>query len=441
MTIRTTRALRVLSPVAFVAAAGVALTGCAGSASADPATYVYEPGEEVVELEFWSAAVEDVNAEMAEMFNETRGEELGIRVNVTYQGDYFETEQKVYAAQLADTMPNVFVDEVGMTKGFQEGGVALNLTPYLEANGIDDEDFQIGATGNLYIDGDMYALPYMRSVPVMYVNGALLEDYGFDAEGPETLAEMDEILRTISADTGEPAMVLPNYDLWVLEALMYSYGDAAVLSEDFDSSNLDDPGAVATAAWLGDLIDAGAVRHTGPTELQEFIASVTAPTTAVTLTSSGAIQTLQGMAGEAGIDLTVALFPAGEDDNRGVSVGGSNLYVADTGTDEEKAAAFEFARWATDTEQAAYTSAATGYVAVRESSQDTELLQETFAANPAYEVATEQLSYGRTRPMGASYTEIQQLIIERLAALWADGGDPEQAMADLSAEVDEILNR
>ena len=78
---------------------------------------------------------------------------------------------------------------------------------------------------------------------------------------------------------------------------------------------------------------------------------------------------------------------------------------------------------------------------MRESSQDTELLQETFAANPAYEVATEQLSYGRTRPMGESYTEIQQLIIERLAALWADGGDPEQAMADLSAEVDEILNR
>jgi sn-glycerol 3-phosphate transport system substrate-binding protein len=429
-----------LAPLALGAAAVVALAGCSTGSAAAPASFVYEPGEETVELEFWSAAVEGVNTEMVENFNSTRGEELGIHVNVTYQGDYFETEQKVYAGQLANTLPNVFVDEVGMTKGFAEGGVTLDLTPYLEANDMTDEDFQIGATGNLYVDDAMYALPYMRSVPVMYVNRALLEQYGFDPEGPKNLDELTEVLTTISAATGEPALTLPNYDLWVMEALFYSYADLPVLAED-GTSNLDEPGMIDTVAWIGELIDAGAVRHTGPAELQQFYAAISNPHTAISLTSSGGIQSFRKLASEAGIDLGISLFPAGEDDTRGVSVGGSNLYVTDTGTDQQKAAAFEFARWATDTDQAAFSSAETGYIAVRKSSQDTELLKQTFAENPAYAVAAEQLTYGRTRPMDESYTEIQQLIIERIGTMWAQGQDPETVMTDLSAEVDEILAR
>lgn len=432
---------RRIAPVAAAATAVALLAGCGSSASAGPETFLFEPADEIVEIEFWSAAVEDVNQEMVEQFNTTRGEELGIQVNVTYQGDYFETEQKVYAAQLADTMPHVFVDEVGMTASFADAGVTLELDPYLEAHEMDDADFQIGATDNLYVDGVMHALPYMRSVPVMYVNRGLLEQHGFDPSGPDTLDEMAEILRTVSAETGKPSLYLANYDLWVMEALWHSHGGVSVLNEDETASNLAEPGAIATATWLAELIDDGAVRHLGPADVQELFSAFGDPDMAFSLTSSGAIQSAQGLAAQAGIDLGVELFPAGENDQRGVSVGGSNLYVTTAGTDQERAAAFEFARWATDTDQAAFASAATGYVAVRESSQDTELLQQTFAENPAYAVATEQLSYGQARPMADSYTEIQQLIIERIGTMWAQGEDPSEAMTALAAEVDAILAR
>lgn len=430
--------------IALAAASTVALTaliaGCASGGAADAGTYTYTPGEETVEVEFWSAAVEGVNQEMVDNFNATRGEELNIHVTVTYQGDYVETEQKVYSSQVADTLPGVFVDEVGMTASFADAGVTLNLDPYLAANDMDDEDFQIGATDNLYVDGEMYALPYMRSVPVMYVNSSLLEQYGFDPAGPQTLEELDEVLRTISAATGEPAMVLPNYDFWVMEALIYSYSGLPVIAED-GTSNMGEQGVVDTVAWLGDLIDAGAVKPLGATEIQDFYTALSSPNNAISLTSSGGIQSFQALAADAGIDLTVSLFPAGDDDSRGVSVGGSNLYVVDTGTDQEKAAAFEFAKWATDTEQAAFASASTGYIAVRKSSQETDTLQAVFEENPAYEVAAKQLTYGKARPMVLSYTEIQALMIERIHAMWANGDDPEQVMPALAEEVDQILSR
>lgn len=437
----TTFFRRRIAPLAAAGLAVALLAGCSAGAADGPSNFVFEPGDDIVEIDFWSAAVEDVNQEMADNFNATRGEELGIKVNVTYQGDYFETEQKVYAAQLADTMPNVFVDEVGMTSSFTKAGVTLDLDPYLEANGMDDEDFQIGATDNLYVDDAMRAFPYMRSVPVMYVNRGLLEQHGFNPEGPETLEELSEILRTVSAVTGKPSMLLPNYDLWVMEALWYSYGGVSVLNEDETASNLAAPGAIVTAEWLSELIEDGAVRHTGPAEVQEVFAMVGDPEIAISLTSSGAIKSFQELAAGKGIDLGVSMFPAGDNDQRGVSVGGSNLYVTTAGTDHERAAAFEFARWATDTEQAAFTSAWTGYVAVRASAQDTELLKKTFAENPAYEVATEQLSFGRARPMAESYSEVQQLIIERIGTMWAQGQDPKDAMTSLASEVDAVLAR
>lgn len=432
---------RILLAAASTLTFALAVTGCAGSGdSAAAGSFAYTPGEETVEVDFWSSAVEDVNQEMADTFNETRGKELNIHVNVTYQGDYVETEQKVYASQVADTMPGVFVDEVGMTASFADAEVTLDLGPYLEANGMDDEDFQIGSTDNLYVDDELYALPYMRSVPVMYVNSSLLEEHGFAPEGPQTLEELDTQLRAISKATGVPSMVLPDFDFWTMEALLYGYADTPVIAED-GTSNMGAPEVIDLVTWLGDLIDAGAVVPMDATQIQEFYATIGSPDIAITLTSSGGIQSFQELAKENGVDLTVGMFPAGEGGAPGVSVGGSNLYVTNTGSDQEKAAAFEFASWATDTDQAAFASASTGYIAVRKSSQDTETLKAVFAENPAYEVATEQLTYGRPRPMVFSYTEIQQLMIDRIHTMWAQAQDPNEVMPALADEVDKILSR
>ena len=78
---------------------------------------------------------------------------------------------------------------------------------------------------------------------------------------------------------------------------------------------------------------------------------------------------------------------------------------------------------------------------MRESSQDTETLKAVFAENPAYEVATEQLTFGRPRPMELSYTEIQQLMIERIHTMWAQQQDPSTVMPALAEEVNAILSR
>tara|TARA_B100000519_G_scaffold92139_2_gene80271 strand:- start:64 stop:1386 length:1323 start_codon:yes stop_codon:yes gene_type:complete len=436
-----TRRGRTATAVTLGLATTVLVSGCAGAAGSAAGSFSYEQGDEPVELTFWTAAVEDVNQELVDQFNESRGAELGIQVTAEYQGDYVQTEQKVNASAVADTLPNLFVDEVGMTQRFADSNITVSLTPYLEAAGMDDADFQVGETGNLYVGEDMYAFPHMRSVPVMYVNRDMMRELGLKEDGPETFVEFESYLEAAAELVGGPAMIFCDYDFWVMEALFYSYGGTAVLNDDESESTIDSAGAVATVEWIADLEDRGLIKVTSAADVQAFFAASGAPTTAFTFLSSGGIQSIRAIAEGNGVDIGVSLIPAGEGDQRGVSVGGSNVYLANTGTDNEKAAAFEFMTWLSDTEQTAYASSRTGYLPVRLSAFDTDTMLEMFDTIPGYSVAAEQIQYGKARPMPKAYSELEQLMIERIHAIYFDDLDAQAALTDLAAEVDAVLSR
>lgn len=442
MHVTASRARRRAS-LATVAAAALLLTGCsasaAGSSETTPEGAVFVPSDEVVEIEYWSAAVEDLNTKLIEDFNAGPGAELGIHVNVSYQGEYAEQQQKLYAAQLADTLPNLFVSEASSTAAIVDAELAVPLDPYIEANDLDVKDFEIGEIGYLFADENQYALPYMRSVPVMYVNRGLLEQYGFNPEGPKTLDELGDVLRTISEGQGAPAMPFL-MTTWFIEPLLYSFADLPINAED-GSSNIADEQAVQLVEWLRDLIDDGAIQLIPRGQTQDLIASLVAPTTALSFYTSAGITGLQKVAPERGVDLGVALFPSGEDGSRGVAVGGSNLYIADTGTEQQKAASFELARWLTAPEQAAANSAATGYIAVRNSARDTETLKQVFATNPAFGVASEQMSYARARVLSPNNVEVDALVGERLDQLVTQDQDVAKALSTLAKELDAITSR
>ncbi len=437
---RTSRGRARAGVLASIALGSVLLTGCT-AANADAGTYTYEPGEETVELEFWTAAVEDVNQELVDMFNESRGEELNIHVTANYQGDYVETEQKVNAAALADTLPNMFVDEVGMTDRFARATTTLNLKPYMAAAEMDDADFQMGETDNLYVDGEMYAFPHMRSVPVMYVNQDMMRELGLKETGPETFDEFEEYLEAAHDYVGGPAMIFCDYDFWVMEALFYSYGGTAVLNDDETASLYDTDGAIKTIEWIADLEDRDLIKVTGAADVSAFFAAAGSADTAFTFLSSGGIQSILGLAAGNGVDVGVSLIPAGQNGQRGVSVGGSNIYLANTGTDQEKAAAFEFMKWTSDTEQAAYSSSRTGYLPVRLSALETDLIKDLMDTTPGYAVAAEQITYGKPRPMTKAYSELEDLMTERIHAIYFDDLDVSEAMPALAEEVNEVLNR
>ncbi|MEK8128861.1 extracellular solute-binding protein [Paenibacillus filicis] len=423
-----------------IMATTVLLAGCGQSGSNQQAVK-YTKGDKVVELHFWTSAMEQVNKDLVDQFNKTKGAELNIHVNAEYQGDYWELQKKINAAAIAKTLPNVFIDEVAMTKGFADNNTIVDLEPFIQASEFSKNDFKIGDLGNLYVGDDMYAFPHMRSLPVMYINKTLAKKAGLSEKGPTTFAELEGYLKAAYEATGKTPMYLYNNDMWVMEALLYSYSNTTVLNDDETATNINSKGAVDLITYLNDLIAKGLLKVLSATQQNEFIGAVSSPDTLLTFSSIGGYKIFLGLAAKSKVDLGLAMIPAGEKGTRAVSVGGSNIYMANTGSDVEKAAAFEFMKWITDTEQAAYASVNTGYLPTRLTSLDTDLMKKTIAALPDYQIAIDELKFSKMRARTGVYHEVENQLVTRLSDIWMDKLDIQKSLDALKKDVDAILTR
>ena len=106
-------------------ASSEAASGQASSGSKDP-----------IELTFWFAnsdTVETYIGEATERFNSTVGAEKGIHVTAEYQGEYTDLHQKLQAAYIAGTAPQLTVLEIGAVGMFAQGGMIQSLDDRIEA--------------------------------------------------------------------------------------------------------------------------------------------------------------------------------------------------------------------------------------------------------------------------------------------------------------------
>ncbi|MFF2016421.1 extracellular solute-binding protein [Paenibacillus sp. NPDC058177] len=418
----------------------VILSGC-GQAGANESAVKYTKGDKVVELKFWTSAMEQVNKDLVDQFNKTKGAELNIHVSAEYQGDYSEIQQKVNAAAIANTLPNAFIGEVSQTKGFADSNTIVDLEPFMKVNDFNRDDFKIGDLDNLYVDKDMYAFPHMRSLPVMYVNKTLAKKVGLNENGPATFDELESYMETAYKATGKTPMYLLNNDLWILEALLSSYSNTNMLNDEETATNINSKGAVELISFLRDGVSKGLIKVFNPTQLNDFVGAVSDPDTLLTFSSIGGYKIFLGLAAKSKYELGVAMIPEGKGGTRGVPVGGSNVYMSNTGTEEEKAATFEFMEWLSDTEQAAYASANTGYLPTRLSSLDTDLMKKTMAEFPGYKVAIDELKFSKKRPTTGVYHEVETLVVSRLGDILTDNKDVQQGLDALAKDVNAILTR
>ncbi|MDR1133655.1 MAG: extracellular solute-binding protein [Synergistaceae bacterium] len=216
---------------------------------------------EPVELTFWYSwtdQIQENNINLTKMFNETRGKELNIHVTAEYQGTYTELHQKLQAAYVAGKTPSVSVMEIASIKRFAESGVILPLSPYIEWDKIDMDDFYDGLLINCGVGGTWFGLPYLRSTPILYMNTTLLEQAGLDPSGPKTWDELAEYCRIVHEKTGAYGITL-NSDVWIFEAFMFENG-AAMLTPDESGSNINSPESRSVFAFFKDLVDKGYVR-------------------------------------------------------------------------------------------------------------------------------------------------------------------------------------
>lgn len=412
------------------------------SASAQKVEDTAEASADPIELTYWycwTGPTQENNIELTDKFNETIGKEKGIHVTAEYQGTYDECHQKLQAAYVAGEAPNISVMEISTIRRFAENGVLEPIDSYVAESGVDMSDFYEALLPNCYVNETCYALPYLRSTPIMYCNNTLLKEAGWDCSEIKTWDDLRDAATAVHEKTGKYGITQYSY-IWTFDAFMIEHG-SAVLNEEETAIQINSEEGKEIISFYKDLIDQGVVHAYNSSEYEKVDTDVQNQDTAIWFSSTGGLTKYLGIAEELGFELGTAFIPM--DKNYGTPTGGCCLVMTNKMSEEEKAATWEFMKFMTETEQAAQSSIKTGYLPSRKSAGESEQMQEYFKEMPLAKVALDQLNYVPARPAysNPNYIEAAEAIVEALDAIYINNADMDSTLADLETKANKILNQ
>lgn len=394
---------------------------------------------EVTEITFWFANGDTVVTyidEATQRFNSTVGAEKGIHVTAEYQGDYVELHQKLQAAYIAQTAPQLTVLEIGAVGMFAEGGMIEPLDERIAEDGVDMSDFHDGLVYNCYIDDKCYALPFLRSTSILYMNKTLLEQAGIDTKNIESWDDIAEASEILKEKTGKYGISMPiNY--WFHEAFMLTEGGFTV-NEDETVCTVDNDVNRKIISYFKDLRDRGLAHLYPYAEYEKMSADLMNQDAAFFFQSTGGLSQMMSVANELGFELQTAFIPKGT--QYGVTTGGCNIAMLKGLTKEQQDAAWEYIKYITSTEETVEASIVTGYLATRKSALENDKMIAWYEEFPQYKVALDQLEISSGRPNNPGYVEFQVELTNAMAEMMVNDADVDTTLAELEAKGNELLN-
>ncbi|HMI84247.1 MAG TPA: ABC transporter substrate-binding protein [Polyangiaceae bacterium] len=285
------------------------------------------------------------------------------RIDATFQGDYFEALAKVRTAIAAGAAPAMthvvgevvpYLAEAGVLEPLDgyEGAADLDLVPALAQSGA----YEGGA------DRPLVAVPFNRSVPIMYVNGAMLDHAGISI--PRDWSELRAAAGALTVRRGANVAVW-GFDCpvswWFWAALVASAG-GRVVDRTGTVTLGGEAGVRALDLWqtlthrdrvmpppLGRDYSAWQVGT------QNFLSG----RAAILWSSTAFLRYIEENA-----NFPVRVAPLARDVRHAVPTGGTFFVLLRGAKDHEKRAAWQFLRWMTERAQTIEWSTSTGYIPV-----------------------------------------------------------------------------
>lgn len=380
-------------------AAAAALAGCSKPTRRD--------GRVVASLWFsYGGKNREVLLDLVKRFNESQSR---VYVEPTYQGDYFEALAKLRTALAAHAAPT-FSHVVG------------EVVPYLaRADVLEELDGYEGAKdlalvrelaqSGAYVGGDTHplvALPFNRSTPIMYVNGAMQDAERF--ETPATWAELTETAKRLTrrgADFRWGFEVPISWWFWVA---MVGQAGGELVTKEGDPVLGGEAGEKALRFWQ-ELVHVHRVMRPPPgrdynawsATNQDFLAG----RVPIIWTSTAYLRYLEETA-----KFPVRAAPLPREARAAVPTGGTFFVLLKEAPRAEKEAAWEFLRWMCAPEQTIAWATRTGYMPVASRAVDQLTTSGYYAKHPNDEVTIKQLAHVDPWPWAPTLFRIQRDVVE-----------------------------
>ena len=380
--------------------------------------------QEPVEITFWHAMNgphQEAITKLVEAFNASQTDYKVVEQN---QGDYATLQQSIIAAGVSKDLPVMAQLTASTVVDFKDQGLTLPLDDYLIAdNGFTDElksDIFEGFTKGVTLDDKIYAIPFSKSVRLMFVNQDLLDEVG--AEIPTTWEEVKALGEKLDeAGKEEPAMGFENGPSMEYETMARQNG-ATWIADDLSSTDIASEKAVEPLEFIKALIDDGHARLAGEDGYMSGPFSQGA--TALYIGSSAGLPHVLPGVEESGMNLKTAEIPVYGEGDPLTLYAGNDLGVFASASDEQIAGAIQFMAFLLQADNTAQWAVDTGYLPITQSGVNSEIWQDYLEETPYMQAATKELEYGNSQAPFVGSSEVFTELNIALENVFINGEDP-----------------
>lgn len=398
-----------------------------------------------VELEFYFPVA--VGGKAADTIQALTDEYLrlnpDVKIEAIYSGSYQDTIAKVITAARGGNAPQLSVALAVDMFTLIDEDLIVPFDDFIQSP--EDKAWISGFFSafmeNSQTGGKTYGIPFQRSTPVLYWNKALFAEAGLDPErAPATWEEMVEIgkkltKRDANGNITQWGVRIPTsgFPYWLFQGLT-TQNEVILANRDGNKTNFNDPKVVDALQYLVDLSKKHAIMEPGIVEWGTTPKAFFEGQAAMMWTTTG---NLTNVRNNAPFDFGVAMLPANK--RRGAPTGGGNFYLFKGSSDAELAAAVDFIQWITEPAQSAKWTMATGYVAPRAETWETDVMKQYVADFPPALVAKEQLAFAVAELSTYQNQRITKIFNDALHAAITGAKDPKAALDEAQIAADRIL--
>lgn len=430
------RAFAVLMALALCS--GLVACGSTSKNSSDPSSPRADsaseskpnPTEDPIEIVFWHSfggATGEALQSIIDNYNKTRGSEKGIKVSLVYQG-YEGTDKVLLAYQTKDTSnaPDINVGLTSTIPSMMELDWNVDLSEYLNdpASEVSAGTFPEAMQRMCSYEGEMVAVPFANSIPLLYYNADALKEAGFDGP-PETLDELAEYTKalTLKDDAGNVTRYGLNVQIRRYQMVQF------VVSQSPDSFFGDNEGgrtAPMTKIVAGEdgtmknflekwqkMIETGGYKYVEDNMNEEFAQGLSA----MLIMSSSRLGTIKDLVGDS-FDFQTAYLPkVNADDNGGAAIGGSCLNLFKLGDKARVDAAWDVIQYCLLPENQMTFSQASGYIPVNTAAYELPEMVKYYEEHPQYKMALDEMlaaSPNAQEPLDLVYNDVQKVITDTM---------------------------
>lgn len=399
-----------------------------------------------VDLEFYFpvAVGGDAAATIEGLTADYMAQNPDVTISAIYTGSYADTTTRAITAARGGNAPQLAILlSVDMFAMIDED-IVLPWDDFLTQDEIDTwiGGFYPSFMRNSQTEGKTWGIPFQRSTPVLYWNKDAFAAAGLDPDtAPATWDEMVTFGKalTVRDDAGNvtqwgvriPSSGFPS---WLFTGLVASAGQDGLANDAGTEVYFNTPEVIGALEYLVGLANEHEIMEPGILDWGATPRAFMDGNAAMIWTTTGNLTNIRN---NAPFPFGVGMLPANV--RPGAPTGGGNFYLFKGSNDEQTRAAIDFVKWATAPDQAADWSIATGYVAPREDTWETERMKAYAEEVPGALVARAQLAYAVPELSTFEGPRITQIINDNIAAAIVGDKAPAQAMADAQAAADAIL--